>query len=236
MQILLLSQCTHCVLAQELPLVWHLSPGQSTKEIKMLDLETYAHWPISKDTAQVWIGILHAAAYLEASFDSMWLVKDSIHIGLHLGPTYTWSYLDISEIPNILKDAVQIRSFEDRLFHHEEIKNLIENLLKRAEDHGYPFAAVRLRQTGDQSGSLEAKLEVRLNDQISIEKIKIEGDLKLSSRYLNHYVDITEGELFNKSKILRARTRLQELNFIKSNKDPTIEFLGSGATLQFLFG
>ena len=29
------------------------------------------------------------------------------------------------------------------------------------------------------------------------------------------------------------RTRIQELNFIKPYKEPTVEFLGTGATLQF---
>ena len=71
-----------------------------------------------------------------------------------------------------LKDGVQIRNFKDKLFSYKEIRDLIENLLQRAENVGYPFAAIRLHQIGDRSGQIEAKVEVKLNEQIKIERIK----------------------------------------------------------------
>ena len=55
----------------------------------------------------------------------------------------------------------KFENFQDKLFSHREIRDLIENLLQRAENMGYPFAAIRLHQVGDRSGQIEAKIEVK---------------------------------------------------------------------------
>ena len=131
-----------------------------------------------------------------------------------------------------MQSAVEIGPQENKRYSHRQIQMLFERLLTRAENEGYPFAAVRLDSSQFKDNEVEAKVQVQLNDQFKIERIKVNGDLKLSSRYLHHYLDLNEGDLFAKDKILRARARLQELNFVDSYQDPMVDFLGTGATLN----
>ncbi len=185
-----------------------------------------------EDSCQIYLKQLHSAAYLEASVDSSWLFNNEILIRLHLGNAYRWSYLDFSSIPHFIEDELTLHIAPDKLFSYQDIQDLFQRILEIAENQGYPFAAVHLDSIGIREEKIKAKIEIQLNDRIEIERIRIDGDLKLSDRYLRHLLDIDEGDLFSREKLLLIRDKLQTINFINYQKDPVIDFLGTGATLN----
>ncbi len=174
---------------------------------------------------------LHEAGYLEASIDTLFSKNDTLYPSLHLGPQFTWSYLDLSQIPPLLAEGVRLPKVRDRRFSHQEITNLFERLLTRAENHGYPFAAVRLDSVQIRNAEVQAQVRVNLNDFVTIDEIKIAGDLKISKPYLRYYLGIEPGQPFDRSKIMAIEDRLAERPFIKSARSPTVRFLGTGATI-----
>jgi len=175
---------------------------------------------------------LHAAGYLEASIDSLYTKNDTLYPILHLGKRYTWAHLDLSKIPPLLAEGVRLPRFRDKSFSYQEISNLFERLLTRAENSGYPFAAVRLDSIDLDDGIVRARVHVNLNDYVTIAQIKMAGDLKISMPYLRYYLGIEPGQPFDRSKVMAVEDRLAERPFIKSAARPTISFLGTGATLN----
>ncbi|MBK8505816.1 MAG: hypothetical protein IPL46_28645 [Saprospiraceae bacterium] len=91
---------------------------------------------------------------------------------------------------------------------------------------------MRLDSVALDTQRIRARGLVMLNDQIHLERIRIDGDLKISSRYLSHLLDVEVGDVFNRQRIVDARNRLLAVSFITYQKDPVVDFLGNGATLH----
>lgn len=212
--------------AQKLPALWVTDQKPEITLPDSLELESLS------DTCAVILKELQRLAFLEASLDSIKRSSTEIRLFLHLGNKYRWSYLDLSAIPAHLQDQINVRIEEKKLYSHEEIQALFERLLTKAENIGYPFMAIRLDSIGINEGNIRAKVAVNTNERISIERVRVEGDLKLSSRFLTHLIGVQEGDLFSRDKIIKARERLVSVPFIKANKDPSIDFLGNGATIN----
>lgn len=210
---------------QVLPVNWHLDHNSPIKLADSL--------PVSEveDSCLSFLQKLHASAWLEASIDRIEIRADSIEITLHIGQSYQWGTIDFSGIPAMIKDNLTSPVTSGRPFHFEEIKELFEEILAIAENRGYPLASVHLEKIDIRQDTIEARIEVALNERIHIEKIKIEGDLDIHARYLHHMLNIEEGDLFQKQKIIDTKNRLQAISFIDYRKDPMVDFLGNGATL-----
>ena len=56
---------------------------------------------------------------------------------------------------------------------------------------------------------------------IKTDSISIKGNLEISDTYIQNYLDIKHGELYNESKIKKIDKRLSEIPFLKS-KAPTM--------------
>ncbi len=215
-----------------MPLNWRVQSDNKQSE-EILTLPLAVDVDNLSDTLAHIVRQLHIQSYLEASIDSLDLINDSIYVSLHTGPPYTWSYLDLSQLPALLHDAHRFQHREDQIFEYREIQQLFDALLTKAENNGYPFAAVRLDSIGTKNGQIYAKVEAVMNKKVTLEAIEIQGDIKISKRYLQHFLDLHEGEPFNKGKIINAHRHLQELVFLESQESPVVEFLANGATVEF---
>lgn len=185
-----------------------------------------------EDSCLAYLEKLHQASFLEASVDSIRRRADSAEIELHLGKQYHWSFLDFSAIPSEIRQGLTASISSGKLYRQDEINQVFQEILEKAENLGYPFAAVHLDSIGIADENIKAKIEVVLNQKIKIEKIKIDGNLQITPRYLTHMIDIREGDIFEKQKIIDLRDRVEAVTFINYQKDPQIDFLGEWATLH----
>lgn len=184
------------------------------------------------DTLRSIVSLLHHDGHLEASIDSLKANENIFKIFLHIGPKYALGQLDISDIPTPLKGLPELNVEQKSRFNYKEIASLFDFILTYAENHGYPFATVRLDSIEMQNEIIKAKLEVNLNDTIHIESIDVRGDLKLKHRYLSHFLDMQAGELFSKEKVLSAPEQLSSLPYIDAYQSPTVDFLGNSALVH----
>jgi outer membrane protein assembly factor BamA len=180
------------------------------------------------------IGQLQANAYLEASVDSLQWGGDAVRAFLHLGPRYEWAVLENGNVPTDILDRVgfQDRLFRGKPFHYSELRNLQEKLLQQAENNGHPFAmawldSLRLMP----NGGVYARLFLDAYREISIEQIRIEGDAKIQTAYLENYLEIPLGSAYNQARIKDIPRRLRDLPFVEMERPPQISFRGDAATI-----
>lgn len=212
--------------AQLLPVTWNLdqeSPILLADSLRPADVQ---------DSCLSYLEDLYQSAYLEASVDSIANHDNNIEITMHIGAPYHWGKLDFSQIPTLIRESLTTSVTSGRLFRYEEILEIFDEILQTAENLGHPFASVHLDRIGIRNDTIEANIQVTLNEKINIESIKIEGDLEIRPRYLHHVIGINEGDLFQKQKIIDSRDKLQAITFINYRKDPMVDFLGNGATLH----
>ena len=122
--------------------------------------------------------------------------------------------------------------YNDKPFNYWEVVKLQESLLQYAENNGYPFAAVWLDSIEVENNKISAQLFMQKNHLILIDTINIIGDAKISAGYLENYLGLKEGDLYDKSQVLKIRNRIKELPFLQERSDATVTFSGDKATIN----
>lgn len=223
-------------------------PAQPTVTLHLLPLDTSADFlsrqvkyqeslpdtgAVTAELRQV-IGQLHRQSFLEASVDTLDCRDSSCLALIHVGPQYQWASLRNGNVEEGYLDQIGFRErlFRDKPFSAEELTALQEELLVFAENHGYPFARVWLDSFHLDGGDLNALLFMDTGDRIVMDTIRLEGDARISPRYLEHYLGLRPGTLYNHSRILRTRERLRELPFLTAVGDPTVTFSEDRASVR----
>ena len=182
-------------------------------------------------------GSFHKQAYLESSFDFI-SKKDSILIlKFHLGNRYEWAQLRNGNVSEAFLAQVGYREklFENKAFIYSEIVDIEEKLLSYAEDNGYPFAQVWLDSLVIQNSQISAALMMKTGAIFKFDTINTEGSVKISSTYLQNYLELKKGAFFSRSKILQISRRLADLPFLSERKKPTITFKENNTATINLF-
>ena len=183
------------------------------------------------------IGGFHKQAYLESSFDFI-SKKDSIlTLKFHLGNRYEWAQLRNGNVSEAFLSQVGYRDkvFENKAFIYSEIVDIKEKLLSYAEDNGYPFAQVWLDSLVIQNNQISAALMMKTGAVFKFDTINTEGSVKISSAYLQNYLELKKGAFFSRSKILQISRRLADLPFLSERKKPTITFRENNTAIINLF-
>ena len=217
---------------------YKLAIQASKKEQKILDkLEFEKTLTDTSTVNNLLSGIilqLHGQSYLEASVDKLEQKDSTIYAQFHIGETYEWARLKNGNVEDVFLDAIGFREklYSKKDFRYNEVQQLQEDLLTYAENHGYPFASVYLDSIQIKYNKVEAQLKMSKSKLITISKINIEGDLKISEAYLINYLGLEKGEAYDNSKIKRIRQRLRELPFLKEAKSSTVSFKGDKAEIN----
>ncbi|NJN78460.1 MAG: hypothetical protein HC803_09175 [Saprospiraceae bacterium] len=125
--------------------------------------------------------------------------------------------------------------YENKPFDYSQVVKLKKALLDYCENNGYPFASVKLSNITIAKEEISASIFLNKGPLILINSIElVEPIPNLSVGYLENYLGIKEGDLYDESKIKSIRKRLQELAFIKQRRDLQVLFIGNSAKI-YLF-
>lgn len=177
---------------------------------------------------------LRSGAYLGASIDSVSIQDSLITAYVYTGPAFEWGYLYNGNIDQsfLAQAGYRERLYRNKPFDYLEVIELQEALLDYAENHGFPFAEIRIDSIQLNGNSFTAGLYIEKQQLTLIDGITLEGDARISNSYLSNYLGLKQGDLYDQSKILRIRNRIQELPFLKLDKDPIVTFARDKATVN----
>ncbi len=172
---------------------------------------------------------LQQLGYIEANVDSMAQQKDTVLAFLHIGPEYEWVDLKKGNVQEAILSTIGFRErfFKGKPFNLQQLRQVQEALLVYMENNGYPFAEIGLSDIVLEKGKVAASLDLIPNQVFKIDSFKITGDVRITQQYLENYLGIQKGDLYNESAIQAISTRIQELPFLKVNQAPKITFIGS---------
>ncbi|HKK77367.1 MAG TPA: BamA/TamA family outer membrane protein [Saprospiraceae bacterium] len=171
---------------------------------------------------------LQNEGHLEASMDQ-WNYDpgDSTYLArLHLGPVYEWRQLELGQLPAAMQVLAQDRLAPraGKALRLADWQALRERLLRYAEDHGYPFARIRLEISSIEQQAVRAKVIFDSGDQILLDSLEIIGDTRLDPFYVQSYLGLKPGNLFSQQELEAADRRLRELSFLKIDQGPDLRF------------
>jgi len=178
--------------------------------------------------------LLNTKGYPTASIDSIFQTTTRTTIQLFLGKKYLWIKLVPTDID---KRALELSDFKEKNFFNkpiimQQLQKVQQRILNYYENNGYPFAAVFLDSVGVDEDKINALLKVKKGVLYKVDSIRQLGNAKMSNKFLQRYLSISNGSLYNKTKLQQVNKLLLELPYVQQVQPSDITLLGSGSVVN----
>lgn len=177
---------------------------------------------------------LHSKGYVTASIDTILFDTTFARMTLFIGQSYTWASLNVSNIEPVLLSAGgwSEKKFAGRPMDFTEISVIQERMLDYLENHGYPFAKIYLDSLQLEDSGVQATLKLEKGPLYKIDSIRVFGDAKISNDFLQRYLDIPNGSIYNKEKLLNVQKKIRDLAYVEETRQFDLSLLGTGSVLN----
>jgi len=176
---------------------------------------------------------LYDEAYLAASADSV--VNDSTLVTAYIttGRRYEWAYLSKGNADEgVLSEAgYRQKIYMHQPFYYKNVHKFMDKILVFYENHGFPFAEVKLDSVKLDTNQISASLRVTKNSNEKIDSIVVKGSLKLAPAYIYGYLGIKPGDIYDESKVRAISKRLKALPFLYETKPVQVMFVEDKAKI-----
>lgn len=179
-------------------------------------------------------GLLQAKGYVTASIDSLQYASLAARMVLFTGNRYLWAQLDTKNVESALLDAIGWRKtlFFDKPMDFVQVQQWQERILDYLENNGHPFAKVQLDSLQIDNEKVFATLIVNNGPLYKIDSIRIFGNAKITNSFLQRYLDISNGSIYSKEKLLRINKKIKELLYVDEEFPSTLTWLGTGSVIN----
>jgi outer membrane protein assembly factor BamA len=177
--------------------------------------------------------LLQSKGYITASVDSLQLDSASGRAIIYLGDQYKWARLSTSTANLPLLEAAH---WNDKAFsgpvNFSSLQEGQKRILDYLEENGHPFGKVYLDSIAIHKEEVEAVLMINKGPLYKIDSIRVFGNVKINNNYLQHYLGIFNGSLYNKKLLHSISPKLRELTYLQEEKPSDLSLLGTGSVLN----
>ncbi len=179
-------------------------------------------------------GVLNTKGYLAASVDSVFYDSTFASVQLYLGSQQVLVQLRTTGIE---KKALDMSGFTEKGYLNKpvniaQLQFIKERILNYYEKNGYPFAGVLLDSIQQTADTMVASLKVIKGPLYHIDSIRVNGKVKISKSFLQRYLSISNGSIYNKEKLDQVSKRFLELPYLQEQQPSELLMLGSGSVLD----
>ena len=206
-----------------------INEADSAKKLAALRFE-----PMYKDTLSLknaiweWQKKQIEQGFLTSNIDKVVRKDSTFEAVLFVGNKYEWATLRKGNLSlsDLDKIGFRERIFKDKVFNYKELSFWINKILTYQENNGYPFASLGLDSILiAKDGKISADFKLKKNAFIRFGNLKLDDDsTRMSTNYLERYLDILPNAVFDKSKIKSIKNRLRELPFLSLEGEPYLVF------------
>jgi len=178
--------------------------------------------------------LLQVRGYLAASVDEVEFDTDTARLSLYLGHLQQLVALSTDSVDKKAMDETGflIKTVVNKPVNFVKIQLLKEKLIRYYENNGYPFASVYLDKVQLDSGNVKATVKVKKGPLYLVDSIRVLGKVKISNAFLQQYLGITNGSLYNREKLEQVDKRLLELPYLQQEQAAEVTLLGTGSLLN----
>ena len=216
-------------------LQYHFTGKDTTMGVESLGLETkFRNASLCREYLSGLPAALRKKGYLSASVDSIQVDSTSGQAWLFTGEAYHWQELRVGAADRRLLEAAgwDLNADGGRLADFGRVDRASERFLSYMENHGYPFASVRLDSMTIEGNGVKAKLAIDKGPLYKIDSIRLSGNARMKKHFLERYLDIPAGSPYRKERLDAVSRRIMELPYAKESKPWDLTMLGTGSTLN----
>ena len=206
-----------------------INEADSAKKLAALRFEPMYQDTLSlKNAVWEWQKKQIEQGFLTSNIDKIIRKDSTFQAVLFVGNKYEWATLHKGNLSlsDLDKIGFRERIFTRKVFNYKELSFWINKILTYQENNGYPFASLVLDSILiANSGKISADFKLKKNTFIRFGNLKLDDDsTRMSTAYLERYLDILPNTVFDKSKIKNIKNRLRELPFLSLEGEPYLVF------------
>ena len=207
------------------------SSGNSFPDIQSLGLQTsFNNMSLCSDYINHLPGTLVAKGFSAASVDSVYYDSLAAHVSLYLGPKFKWIEVNTEHVE---KKALDHSGWnKNKKIDFNELQNIQQKILHYYENTGYPFAEIKLDSVQLEEDTIKGNLSVNKGVLYHIDSIHVNGKVKIKNLFLQRYLGITNGSVYNYEKLQAVGKRLSGLLYLQEQQPAGLSMLGTGAKLD----
>ena len=178
--------------------------------------------------------LLHTKGYIAASVDTAFFDSTFATANIFLGKKQNWVQLSTDSIDKKALDESGFfsKNFINKPVNFLQLQNIKEKVLNYYEKNGYPFASIYLDSIRLNESNMDARLKLSRGPLYHIDSISIKGKAKISNTFLQRYLGLPNGGIYNKEKLEQVSKRILELPFIEEQYPSELSLLGTGSILN----
>jgi outer membrane protein assembly factor BamA len=189
--------------------------------IQLFDNQTDAYAAVRKLIPE-----LRENGYLAAAADTVILRDSVVEAAIFQGKKYQWAKLSFDSIPVALLDQmnIRLRDWDSMEISPKRLAALSETMLTYCENNGYPFAFTALRNIHNDDKGMTATFILDRGRLVRFDSLAIESNVDISREYLQNYLGIHQGDVYNETQLRLVAKRLSELAFLQPSKPWRMDF------------
>ena len=178
--------------------------------------------------------LLQQKGFMAASVDSVWMDSTRANVQVYIGKPLRWVQLQTTGISADLMNAAgyRERNFKNQPLDYAALQRLQQRVLEQLENSGYPFAQVLLDSIQLKGQGVEARLIVNKGPLYKIDSIRVFGNVNISNRFLQRYLEIPNGSIYEKRKLQSISNKLLQLPYLTEEQPWNMNLLGTGSLLN----
>jgi len=177
---------------------------------------------------------LAAKGYPTASVDTFYLDSVAAHVDLFVGQKYSWGEIKTDSIEKRALDAVgwNKKFIQNKNFDFERLETYKQSFVNYYGRNGYPFARISLDSIRIDNNKIAANLKADKGVLYHIDSIHLYGKAKIRNSFLQHYLGISNGSVYNSDKLQAINKKLLDLQYLQQQQHWDITMLGTGSILN----
>lgn len=181
---------------------------------------------LANDALALTIQSLRKKGFIESSVDSLDTSNNALKYYIHVGPKYTWNNLRFDSIPYeiITSIAPEIKRLRGRAYNPLASEKFSRSVLSFYENHGYPFATVTADSLQIIKNKVNLTITLSKGPLITVDSIAIKGPLKINTNFIYQQIHLNPGTIYHEQRINDSKRVLDEIDFIKTTRDPQMYF------------
>ena len=176
--------------------------------------------------------------YLISATDSVYGLSEerqTIAI-IRRGKRFKWLRLKADSQVEIFLEEIGFKTqrYAGKVLKPEEFAEDMRILVRNASNRGYPFAKLWLDSLEINDGLLEATLRADPYRRITYDSIRVAGTGKLSNKFVERWLGIRGGDIYDDRAIVEIGRRMNQLDFVRLRAEPRLYFYNDKALIDLL--
>lgn len=168
---------------------------------------------------------LQYKGFLLAEADTVYSDTNSVTAVISENGIYKTAHLRLGNLDPGMASKIGIseKLYFNKPFRYKEVARSLEKIIVYYENNGYPFASVGLDSVSTENNRLSAVLAVKKNKFFKIDSIKIVGNAKVNSGFINRYLAVKPNMPYNEQVMAGISQKIRQLPFVTEKQSQRVQ-------------